>query len=431
MKKLFYIFAVLLLTGCLAVSGTAPVTSPNIGQAQPLLSTRDWDFPYAEHTQIAASGANDFAFRLSAAIAQSAGYDSFVVSPFSVWMPLAALVNATEGEHREDLLKVLGATGLDADDINRAASRMLYDLTNEAERDTDWYRGNPLRIANAIFVDYEWPLRVDFAQRFLDYFRGDIMNVDFLSQDAVDAVNQWAYDNTEGLISDLVQEFESDTAAVIANAIYFASRWTQEFDPEETSEGVFYSPSGEVSAYFMLREGLFLPYFEDEYVQATEFYFSARGGMTIILPRSGDAVGLLSEMTAERFEEITMSPREGRILLPRFSIATTIDDLPDILAGMGVTLFDEVAAPLTGGLLETSLPVWLSDAIQKAMIEVDEEGTTAAAVTLMMAMAAGAPFAEDDEPFEMICDSPFAFILWGFTHDGGRQVLFTGVVNQP
>jgi serpin B len=73
-------------------------------------------------------------------------------------------------------------------------------------------------------------------------------------------------------------------------------------------------------------------------------------------------------------------------------------------------LFDDKNAPLTGGLVEENIPVWLSDAIQKAVIEVDEKGTTAAAVTVME-VACGSSMPEPTEPFEMICNKPFVFIL--------------------
>jgi len=116
-------------------------------------------------------------------------------------------------------------------------------------------------------------------------------------------------------------------------------------------------------------------------------------------------------------------------LLPRFDIDNEVRGLKEALQALGVPLFDEAAAPLTGGLLEEDIPVWLSDAIQKAIIKVDEKGTTAAAVTVMM--AAGAAMPEPTEPFVMNCNKPFVFVLYEHTYDGGNQILFTGVVNQP
>jgi serine protease inhibitor len=87
------------------------------------------------------------------------------------------------------------------------------------------------------------------------------------------------------------------------------------------------------------------------------------------------------------------------------------------------------AAPLTGGLVEENIPVWLGGAVQKAVIKVDEKGTTAAAVTILPAPGATPP--TPTEPFVMNCNKPFVFVLYDRTDDGGNQILFTGIVNQP
>ena len=377
-----------------------------------------------------ANGANDFAFSLSAKLVKNAGDENFVFSPFSVWLPLAALLNATDEQNKPALLDALSASGLSGADVNNAASRMLYNLTKQQYKENeDFY--DPLQIANAIFVGDNVTLKKEFAQTFMDYFRGTAINVDFSSQDAVDAVNRWAGDNTEGLITDIVSEFDPLTVSAIANAIYFSDRWVWEFDPAQTQEDVFHSPSGDVNAHFMLREGDGLAYYEDDKVQAMPLRFKSGGGLLILLPKSGSAADLLSSMTNEYLNEISENAIQssGKLLMPRFYIDNSIDGLKEALEALEVPLFDENAAPLTGGLIEENIPVFVSDVMQKAMIEVDEKGTTAAAVTVMSVSATGMPM--PTEPFEMICDKPFVFILYDWTFDGGNQVLFTGVVNQP
>jgi serpin B len=333
-------------------------------------------------------------------------------------------------------LSALGAAGISEPDINHAASRMLYGLTNQRAREWAKEHGNehhsdPLKIANAVFVGNNVTLNTRFAQTFLDYYRGNVIQVDFLSDQAVEAVNQWASDNTDGLIPEIIQAFDPRTVAAVANAIYFSDRWEWEFRPEETREAVFHSPAGEQNAFYMLREGNNQVYYEDDRVQATPLRFRTGCGLYIILPKDGDATGLLSSMTSEYFEEIQRDSinASGKLLLPRFTMDSGVLDLKDCLVSLGVPLFDPLAAPLTGGLLEEDIPVWLESAVHKAVIEVDEKGTTAAAVTVMAAAGSGMPL--PTEPFEMICDSPFVFVLYGYTFDGGYQVLFTGVVNQP
>ena len=389
---------------------------------------------HSPSARTAALGANDFAFRLSAALAQEAGTDNFICSPFSVWLPLAALVNAADDQYKSSLLEALGAAGLSEENINTAASRMLYDLTQQrtlqyVSEFTEYY--NPLKIANAVFVDMSYTLRQDFAQTFMDCYRGAAINVDFGSESAVRSVNQWAADNTEGLISEIINEFDPDTVAVLANAIYFSDRWGWEFDPEQTKEDVFHAPDGDSSAFYMLREGDSLVYYEDNIVQSIRLSFKTGGSMYIILPKDNDATGFLASMTGEYFDEIRQDSilASGKLLLPRFSFESGVMQLDDTLMMLGVPLFDADAAPLTGGLVEEVIPMWLSGAVQKAIIEVDEKGTTAAAVTILPAPGAGMPV--PTEPFEIICNRPFVFVLCSHTYDGGEQVLFTGVVNRP
>ena len=406
-----------------------------------LADAKELQEPYGNPSvamQAVAAGANDFAFRLSAALAESfeielstsAGNYNLVCSPYSVWIPLAALVNATGEEYRDSLLEALSASGVSAEDVNNAASRMLYNLTKQIDKDTEFFY-DPLRIANAVFVDKDVTLKRDFARIFLDYYRGAVINVDFSSEQAVGAVNEWASKSTEGLISEIVREFDPNTVAAIANAIYFSDRWQWEFDPQESAGDVFHSPTGDTEAVFMQREGDSQTYYEDDRVQAMPLRFMTGGGLYIILPKDGDATGLLASMTGGYFDKIQTDSisASGKLLLPRFSFGSPVMSLADTLAAMGVPLFDQATAPLTGGLIEENIPVWLSSAVHKAVIEVDEKGTTAAAVTVLAAAGAGPP--EPTAPFEMICNSPFVFVLYSHTYDGGAQVLFTGIVNQP
>ena len=375
----------------------------------------------------AAAGANDFAFRLNAVLVKNNRGNNFVYSPYSVWMPLAALVNAADAHYTDALLTALGAQGITRDDINKAASRMLYDLTKLRNKEwNDYY--NPLKIVNAIFVDKKVTLQKDFAQTFMDFYRGSSINVDFASPGAADAVNRWADKNTNGLITNLIEEFDPLTVAAIANAIYFSDRWAWEFNPKETAESVFHSPAGDTKALYMLREGNNQIYYEDDRVQALPLQFTHNGGLYIILPRDGAVEDLFASMTNDYFMEMQQHsvPAKGKLLLPRFSIENNIPGLKESLKLLDVPLFE--GEPLTG-LIEEN-PLVLTDAIQRAVIKVDEKGTTAAAVTVLEAGATSAG-PQPNTPFEMICDRPFMFILYDYTYDGGSQILFTGMVNQP
>lgn len=306
--------------------------------------------------QKASKGANDFAFDLSKSLVEEDKEENFICSPYSVWLPLTALVNGTDEEHKEKLLQVLQVPGMGEEDLNQAALQMLLGLTKEREK--EYARGmgveihTPLKIANAIFVGNNVTLKPDFAQMFMDYYRGESMQVNFTSPEAVREINNWASEHTEGLIDSIVEGFEPNTVSAIANAIYFSDRWQGEFDPEQTSEDVFHGTKGKEAAFFMLREGDYLNYYEDDKLQAMPLNFKSGmdSGMYILLPKDGDAVGLLSSMTSEYFQEIDSSEekRTGKLLLPRFSIESDTVSLRDSLKVMGVSLFNEKESPLDG-----------------------------------------------------------------------------------
>jgi serpin B len=423
------VFFCLLLAACVSNAGET-VDSHNIVKVGPkeLLAPEYGRVDPA--ARAVARGANDFAFRLSAELVKNTGGANFVCSPYSVWMPLAALINATDDQYKAALLTALGAGGIAEADINRTASRMLYNLTKMQNKDSEGY-SNPLKIANAIFVENKVTLRRDFVQTFMDYYRGSSLNVDFSSRDAVDAVNRWASENTEGLINEVVQKFDQDTVAALVNAIYFSDKWSIEFDREKTREGVFHAPAGNSTASFMIREGG-QSYYEDESVQAVRPGYKEGGGMYIILPKAGGAAEFLASMTTGYFDRIraNLADANVKLLLPRFTIESDIMDLKKALVTLGVPLFDEVAAPLTGGLIEEDIPLCVTDAVQKALVKVDEEGATAAAVTVIVVGVRSVR--PGPRLIEMICDRPFVFILCEDTYDsGGDQILFTGVVNRP
>lgn len=379
--------------------------------------------------QKAAAGANDFAFRFSAKLAEQAGNENFVCSPFSAWMPLAALVNATDEEHKPELMEALGAAGITEEDLNRAASRMLYELTREGGKELEYNPRIPIRLTNALFVSNQYTANGDFAQIFADHYRGSVMQVDFSSREAVDAVNEWASEHTDGLIDNIVSEFSPDTVSAIANAIYFSDRWEDEFEITDTKPDVFHSPNGDTMANYMRRNGTAMEYYEDDTLQAMPLAFTTGAKLYILLPKDGDAAGLISSLDSDYFNTIQneMKLLPGKLLLPRFKIDGGVMTLDDTLDALGIPLMDPDAAPLTELVREQ--PLGISEAVQQATITVNEEGATAASVTVILTDGLG-PLVEA-EPFEMICNKPFVFVLTANTHDGGEQVLFTGMVNEP
>jgi serpin B len=361
----------------------------------------------------------DFAFRLGQKLiaANANPDDNFLYSPISVWLPLAALTNAADDRDKPALLAALGASGATQEQVNNYAQSILYRLTGGSPEDLYYY--NPIKIANALFVASDKKVNQEFAQSFADNFLGQAFNVDFASSEAVDAINAWASEHTEGLIDRVVDSgsFNPGTIAAIANAIYYSDRWEREFREENTQPGPFHAIGGDSTASFMIREGDTQPYYEDDRIQAIGLEFETGGDMWIMLPKNETANDFLESLTAASFEDIQngFDLRTGKLLLPRFE-ATNRIDLAGALEEIGISLD-------LSGLIENG-SAKISSATQEALIKVDEKGTTAAAVTIMAMI--GSVFPAPTEPFVMVCDKPFAFVL-----EKEGQILFMGVVNKP
>jgi serpin B len=244
--------------------------------------------------------------------------------------------------------------------------------------------------------------------------------LDFASPKAIDEVNDWASEHTGGLLPRVVESdsFGKSTAVNLLNAVYFSDKWDMAFDTELTRPRPFHAASGDVTANFMQQESDDQYYFVDRRIQAISLSYAGGARMWIMLPKNETANDFLESLTASHFEDIKRNGREraGTLLLPRFEANIDID-LRDALKGIGVSIFDTELS------LVESNSVAISSAKQKAVIKVDEDGTTAAAVTYFAMDGATSDF-QGVEWFEMVCDKPFAFVLERY-----GQILFMGAVN--
>ncbi len=402
-------------------------------------------------------GVNGFALRFTRQMLEEKGMaENLIVSPFSVWLPLTALANATDEEAMEELLSALGLSDADMAVQNGLTEQMIRSLQQEERR--EWLRqygeemDSPLKIANAVFVGKDMKLQKAFKSVFTDVYQGRIFRVDFADDGAVEQVNAWASEQTDGEIQDLISHFEPETVAALANAVYFSDGWSEEFSEELTKDDLFCGADGEETVPFMNGEFDSIPYYAGDGFEMASLPTQNGGRLMLLLPaEEGEAAESLpggeatsGDGTAEKpgpgrsAEEVLAGldpPELNRLLdadrtavhlsLPRFRLESDTFSVLETLEAMGVPLSDD-RNPHIDGL--ANRPLYLSQAVQKAMLEADEKGLTAAAVTALM-MAEGA-LMDPPEPVELKFDRPFAFLLTADGGDAGPVVLFSGVVNR-
>ena len=404
-------------------------------QAMETIDSQKQDQTAADKTQdqdVARDEENGFALRFTEALLkQKKEGENLIASPYSAWLPLAALVNGCSGATQEQLLKVIGEAGIDAETLNQTVKAVNAGLSQEERRKSCEEYGetfeSPLKIANALFVQKDAAVNQTFEQLFSDNYDGKLFSVDFSDSSAANAINSWASEKTDGKIVEIVDSFDANTVAAIANALYFSDSWSSPFLEENTTEGTFHGAKQDENAEFMnqkLSDGI---YYEDETMQAIVLWTTSGGQMVLCLPKDGySAEEVLQSLTTEKLQKISGADyRCVQLSLPKFKLESNVFSIKEALEAMGIPLMQATDAALTEVLDNEAL--YISSALQSAMVEVDENGLTAAAVTAM-GLEKMALMPETD-PIELTFDSPFAFVLTGNGEDAGDQILFTGVVN--
>ena len=281
---------------------------------------------------------------------------------------------------------------------------------------------NVLEIANSLWADHALPLKTDYKKLVSDKFDAEIQSVDFSDKDkTLGKINGWVNKKTHKMIPTILQDYSDDTAAVLINTVYFESAWVKEWSINKDRKQAFTLFDGTVTELPLMYKTVG-SYFEND--SATAFGYRYKNGMEFIgiLPKE------TGEFTLESLDIPSLLESESReydvdAAMPTFAFDSAFS-LKDALtaAGLGV-IFDDEGADFSG-ISEVSL--YVSEILQKTRIELDENGTKAAAVTAIMTNGNAAPEQKERKSVEL--NRPFAFLIYD-KNEG--QILFMGKVTQP
>jgi serpin B len=343
------------------------------------------------------------------------------VSPLSASMALGMTLAGAEAGTFEAMREALRLGGLERQEIG-TSYRSLIDLLSGLDPSVRMEIGNSVwhRIGFTLEDSYVSEVERDFLAR--------VEALDFDDPAAADVINGWVDEATDGLIEAIVDPpIDPLTMAFLINAIYFEGQWTTRFDPTRTRSGDFARPDGStVSVPFMWMSDRAFPYASTPAYQAIDLPYGGEAfSMTVLLP-SGDASveDLIESLDADAWAGIIsgMGERELMVGLPKFRLeyGKTLNGVLQAL-GMGVA-FDPAAADFSRMHRDAlNLQLHISAVKQKAFVEVDEEGTRAAAVTSVEVGITSAPPS-------FVADRPFVFAI---RERLSGTLLFTGVVRDP
>ena len=365
-------------------------------------------------------GNSTFAFRLLRNTCKSGGQENVFISPLSVSVALSMTLNGAAGKTAEEMAGVLGVSQVSLDELNRS----MADLTLALE-DAD--SAVVLTVANSLWCRQGFDLRPDFLKRNAEFYGAETASLDFSDPGAPAVINGWVKGATRGLIDQIVDSISRETMLYLINAIYFKGSWQIEFEPSLTEDGGFrLAGGGEKTVPMMNRSGSFR-YGEDAALQVLRLpYGGGRIGMYIFLPRTADGLAELLQTLAERsLAEWAgkLRARDGDVSIPRFKIAYECALAPALKA-MGMK--DAFTAGAANFSKMADGELFISEVKHKAVVDVNEEGTEAAAVTSVEIKVTSVEAPR--ERFSFTADRPFFFVM---RDDATGALLFMGTLYDP
>lgn len=369
--------------------------------------------------EAALSGAsNRFGLSLMAELAAAAPDENLFFSPLSASMALGMTLNGADGNTYDEMRDVLGFGTMNQEEINESYASLLELLVNLDPTVT-------VEIANSLWLASGWPVAADFVDRVRASFDAEVEEVVFTDPATVDLINAWAAEKTHGTIEEIVKpgDFNDGTLAALLNAIYFLGDWTGRFDPALTAPGPFRRPDDlDVEVDFMSQDGTYAYRNGDRHRLVELPYGGQAFAMTLLLPDEDiTPAELLDDLDPATWEDwvTDLDSISVEFRLPKFELEWESGLIPALEALGMVDAFDPDLADFSR---LTPAGVHITEVRQKAYVRVDEEGTEAAAVTVVVVGTTSAG------PRPLIFDRPFVFAI---RERLSGTVLFMGIMNDP
>ena len=364
---------------------------------------------------------NQFAFDLYSKIGES-GEGNVFYSPYSIFSALAMTYEGAKGQTEEEMKSVFH---FPENDVLRPNFAAIYNGINQGSKSYE------LRTGNALWGQIDFPFLEDYINRVGTYYGGKIANVNFVNETekSRQTINSFIEEQTNDKIKDIIPPGALDalTRLVLTNAIYFMGSWEQKFDNSDTDEKNFsITPENVVKTpmMHMSPEDIKFKYADLEYLQILELpYIGEKISMLILLPKT-NLSSIEPSLTAEKLNEYKNQAQEtelGNIFLPKFEFDTKYN-MEETLSSLGMPTAFSGSANFSGMTLAEQL--FIDEVIHQAYIKVDEEGTEAAAATVVIMKFTSMP-----EPKPVFnADHPFIFII---QEQETGNILFMGRVNDP
>lgn len=366
-----------------------------------------------------AGGSNGFGLSLYGKLKEKDGNLAF--SPASVSTAMAMVYAGAKGETATEMAGAMHF-GMEPERLHPSFGEWLRGLNGGEERPYQ------LSVANALWMEEGEKLLESFTKLLEEQYGAGARTLDFASGQARQTINAWVSDHTGGKINDLLQPPlpSPGTSMVLTNAVYFKGDWAQPFPKSATKDEPWKSPGRDDRPVPMMRQSDNLPYAKGDGFQALELpYAGGRLSMVVLLPDEVDGLPAMEQKLSPEWLSAALNglgKRKVEVMLPRFRVEASVE-LKEALSGLGMPTAFGAGADFSG--MDGKGGLYIDAVVHKAYVDVNEEGTEAAAATaiLMPRMAA-----RPQPPAVFRADHPFVFLIRD-RETGGT--LFLGRVADP
>lgn len=360
----------------------------------------------------------NFGINLFQSVNEADPSDNIFISPLSVSMALGMTMNGAVGKTYEDMRETLEFNVLSEQEINEAYKSLIDLLLNLDEEVI-------FEIANSIWPREGYPVLPSFMEVNQKYFYSEAKPLDFSQSDAVDIINNWISEKTHGRIEDMLDYIPADAVMYLINAIYFKGTWTYQFDEELTEEENFYTtPQNPTTCQMMKISGTWL-YSQDDMVQIVDLpYGDSLFSMTVMLPHSQSVDEFIAQLTPEKWEDYfgTLDYKFGTVSMPKIKLDYKLL-MNSALINMGMSIAFGASADFSR--INGFGNLFISRVIHQSFVQIDEEGTEAAAATIVeISLTSGS----GSSGFHMRVDRPYIFVI---RERINNTILFIGKITEP
>ena len=363
---------------------------------------------------------NNFSFDIFSRMNQADPNSNIFISPLSISIALSMTANGAAGDTKAVIKAALHQSDLTDEEINKAYKSLSDFLMNLDPKVV-------LQLANSNWYSDEYRIKEAFKALLLEYYDAEVKGADFQNPGTKDQINDWIETKTNGKIQDMIDQIPPDAVMYLINAIYLKATWKYEFDKEETEKRPFTLANGStVNTDMMFAEGVKASVsHQNDFLYAELPYGNGQFVFSIILPHDASELNdIIEQIDTGDFSNIISNSDTGtyQVYLPKFKFEYK-STLNSVLAVKGMEQSFGPSADFSN-LFEENLSLFISRILHQSFIEVDEEGTEAAAATVVQvsltSIGGGKP--------TIMVNKPFAFFI---REKHSNSILFAGKLIDP